>query len=73
MVLYRGAGDATNNVSESHFRQLMHSWFIGKKNQREPMTNHFSRNQDSAKFAGQGHCGKLLDQLIRESDKESHC
>lgn len=31
MAQYRGDGDSTNNISESHFKQLKHSFFLGKK------------------------------------------
>lgn len=34
MMIYRGEGDSTNNVSESHFRQIKSQFFNGKKHQR---------------------------------------
>ncbi|EAY08567.1 hypothetical protein TVAG_190900 [Trichomonas vaginalis G3] len=34
MMLYRGEGDSTNNIAESHFHQLKQTFFLGKKNER---------------------------------------
>ncbi|EAX93996.1 hypothetical protein TVAG_356430 [Trichomonas vaginalis G3] len=34
MKLYRDEGDATNNVSESHFHQIKQTFVLGKKNER---------------------------------------
>ncbi|EAX96378.1 hypothetical protein TVAG_276630 [Trichomonas vaginalis G3] len=34
MIMHRGSNEATNNVSESHFRQIKYTVFLGKKHIR---------------------------------------